>query len=378
VTYLAVALFAGAAVWTSLRRTSHLEGDRVLAWGLALIAAASALRVEAVQEFLMANAPPAVHDLAKHVVIVAGCLCIGAWVRGARGRRPRAWCLLLATTSIVTVLVLVFALNGPWERTHLGFQTRERPWMALYWVTVYTTFVWATATFGVSTVRSRLTRPLAARWGMDLAAVGAFVGVMWALSSMVSVVDLVLDTPSDTAVLHPLGVPPQYLIATSSVLLTAGIMGHLLATARIRRRRHADLRALHAHLVDAVAEHRLASVRPEVAEYHRTIEIMDALATLARYSDPRDESSVRAVVGDRPEPVLRALQIDLAATRRGMDERPGTPADWSEWASDDQSLRDLGRAFRAQTAARRENVLVSVLGHDGGLVPDVSADAGGT
>ncbi|MEK8229114.1 DUF6545 domain-containing protein [Oerskovia sp. M15] len=119
---------------------------------------------------------------------------------------------------------------------------------------------------------------------MNLAAAGAFVGVLWAL---LSIVQVVLQEPGATEAYRFLGIRSRYLIAASSVLLTVGIMGHLLSAARTRRRRRADLTALHSHLVDAVAESMLPAVRSEVAEYHRTIEIMDALATLARYSDPR-------------------------------------------------------------------------------------------
>ncbi|MHA7132857.1 DUF6545 domain-containing protein [Oerskovia turbata] len=376
-TYLAVVLFAGAAAWTAVRHRSHLDGDRALSWGLALVAAASALRIDVVLDAVRDVAPAAVDELAKHVLLGAGCLCIGAWVLGAQGRRPQPLRLVVCIVGVVGLLVLVFALNGPWERQEIGFQTRGRPWMALYWVAFYATFLWATAMFGVSTVRQRRSRPLAARWGMDLAAVGAFLGVLWALSSMVGVVDLVLDAPSSAEAHILLGIPPHHLVAASSVLITVGIMGQLLAAARIRRRRHTDLCELHAHLVDAVAEHRLPAVRPEVAEYHRTIEIMDALATLSRYADPHDAVRVRAVVGDVPESVLRALQIDLATTRRGMDERPASPADWSAWADDDRSLRDLGRAFRGLTSERRAHVLVKALGYDDGLEQDAPADTRG-
>ncbi|GAA3221395.1 DUF6545 domain-containing protein [Oerskovia jenensis] len=370
-TYLAFLLFAGAAGWTALRHRSHLDGDRGLTWGLGLVAAASALRIDAVESFLLTSAPAGVHELAKHALLVAGCLCIAAWVQGTQGRRPRPRHVVVGVACVVSVLVVVFVLNGPWERRDFDFQTAGKPWMALYWATYYGAFWWATATFGISTLRARDERPRGARWGMDLAAAGAFVGVLWAL---LSAVNIVLQDPEATEQFRLLGVRTRYLIAASSLLLTIGIMGHLLTAARTRRRRRADLGALHAHLVDAVAESRLPAVRPEVAEYHRTIEIMDALATLARYSAPRDAEQVRSLVGRAPEPVLRALQIDVAATRRGMDERPPVPADWSDWVTDDQALRDLGRAFREQTSERRANVLVAVLGHDGTLDPDPPVD----
>jgi len=376
-TYLAFVLFAGAAVWTALRHRSHLDGDRALTWGLALVAAASALRIDAVESFLLTSAPAGVHELVKHALLVAGCLCIAAWVQGTQGRRPQPRFLVAGVLGVVGVLVVVFALNGPWDRRDFDFQTAGKPWMALYWAAYYGTFLWATATFGISTLRARGERARGARWGMDLAAAGAFVGVLWAL---LSAVDIVLQDPGAVEQYRFLGIRTRYLIAASSVLLTLGIMGHLLTAARTRRRRRADLSALHSHLVDAVAESRLPAVRPEVAEYHRTIEIMDALATLARYSEPSDAERVRSLVGHAPDPVLRALQIDLAATRRGMDERPPVPADWSDWVTDDQALRDLGRAFREQTSARRAHVLVSALGYDGALDPDdpVQVDADGS
>ncbi|RXR23826.1 hypothetical protein EQW78_10355 [Oerskovia turbata] len=361
-TYLAFLLFAGAAGWTALRHRSHLDGDRALTWALGLVAAASALRIHAVESFLLTSAPAGFHELAKHSLLVAGCLCIAAWVQGTQGRRPRPRHVVVGVVGVVSVLVVVFVLHGPWERRDFDVQTAGRPWMALYWAAYYGAFLWATATFGISTLRSRSERPRGGRWGMDLAAAGAFVGVLWAL---LSAVNIILQEPESLEQLRFLGIRTRYLIATSSVLLTVGIMGHLLSAARTRRRRRAELGALHSHLVDAVAESRLPAVRPEVAEYHRTIEIMDALATLARYSEPQDAARVRALVGDVPEPVLRALQIDLAATRRGMDERPPVPADWGDWVSDDQALRDLGRAFREQTGERRASVLVSVLGYDG-------------
>ena len=361
-TYLAFLLFAGAAVWTALRHRSHLDGDRALTWGLGLVAAASALRIDAVESFVLTSAPAGLHELAKHALLVAGCLCIAAWVQGTQGRRPRPRFVVTGVVGVVSVLVVVFVLNGPWERRDFDFQTAGKPWMALYWAAYYGAFLWATATFGVSTLRARGERPRGGRWGMDLAAAGAFVGVLWAL---LSAVNIVLQEPDGVEQFRVLGIRTRYLIATSSVLLTIGIMGHLLTAARTRRRRRADLSALHAHLVDTVAESRLRAVRPEVAEYHRTIEIMDALATLARYSEPQDAARVRSLVGEAPEPVLRALQIDVAATRRGMDERPPVPADWSDWVTDDDALRDLGRAFREQTSERRESVLVSVLGYDG-------------
>jgi len=359
VTLLAFALFAGAALWTALRHRSQHRGDYALTWGLALVAAASALRISQVESFLLEHAPPGAHELAKHALLVAGCLCIAAWVQGTQGPRPRPTYLASGIVGVVGVLVLVFALNGPWERQDFDLQTGGKPWMALYWAAYYGAFLWATATFGVSTVRNRQDRPRSDRWGMDLAAAGAFVGVLWAL---LSAVNIVLQEPGAIEQYRLLGIRTRYLIAASSILLTLGIMGHLLSAARTRRRRRADLSALHAHLVDAVAESRLSSVRPEVAEYHRTIEIMDALATLARYSAPQDAAQVRSLVGDAPEPVLRALQIDLAATRRGMDERPEVPADWSAWAEDDHALRHLGREFREQTSEKRAVVLAGVLG----------------
>lgn len=361
-TEIAFLLFAGAAAWTAVRHRSHLDGDRAITWGLGLVAAASALRVDTVESAMLTSAPAGVHEVAKHALLVAGCLCIAAWVQGTQGRRPRPRHVVTGVLTMVGVLVVVFVLNGPWERRDLDFQTAGKPWMALYWAAYYGAFLWATATFGVSTLRARGERPRGGRWGMDLAAAGAFVGVLWALCSVVNVIML---EPGAAEPYRFLGIRTRYLIAAASLLLTVGIMGHLLTAARTRRSRRADLDALHAHLVDTVAESRLPAVRPEVAEYHRTIEIMDALAALAHYSEPQDADRVRRTVGEAPEHVLRALQIDLAATRRGMDDRPPTPADWGAWVSDDESLRHLGRAFREQTPSRRADVLVAVLGHDG-------------
>lgn len=371
-TVLAFLLFAGAAAWTAQRRRSHLQGDRALTWGLALVAAASFLRIDEIEALMRTHAPAGVHELAKHVLLVVGCLAITAWVQRTQGRRPQTWCFVAGIICLAGVLIGVFALNGPWDGTDLDLQTAGKPWMAAYWAAYYGAFLCATASFGFSTVGNRRERPLGGRWGMDLAAVGAFIGVLWAL---VSILDVVLKDPAASVQPPFLGVRTQYLVAASSVLLTIGIMGHLLSAAGTRRRRRADLGALHAHLVSAVAESRLPAVRPEVAEYHRTIEIMDALATLARYSEPQDADQVRSLVGDAPAPVLRALQIDLADTRRGMDQRPHVPADWSDWVSDDEALRQLGRAFRSQTEERRTDVLLAVLGHTGEDLDPTPIDA---
>ncbi|MEK8229113.1 hypothetical protein NKG05_29050 [Oerskovia sp. M15] len=160
-TYLAFVLFAGAAVWTALRHRSQLKGDRALTWGLALVAAASGLRIRWVESLVLTHGPAGAHELAKHAMLVAGCLCIAAWVQGTQGRRPRPRHLVAGAVAVVGILVLVFALNGPWEKRDFDLQTEGKPWMALYWAVYYGAFLWATATFGISTLRNLQGRPAA-------------------------------------------------------------------------------------------------------------------------------------------------------------------------------------------------------------------------
>lgn len=344
---VAVVLFVTATAWTGLR--ARTSADATLPLGLAFVALASTLRLAPVAEALKVHAPAGTHEVAKHVALVAGCLFVGVWAYSATtGRAPRTRHVALAGAGVAAAMVGLAVASGPWTTRDLDAQVEDRPLMWVYWALYYGTFVVATATFTYSCVRTRSRRPLRLRWGMDVAAGGALVAVCWAVVSFVA---MLLHDPGGTEPYLVLGIRTRYLVLAASVLLTVGIVGQLVSSAAFARERRRDLEHLHAFVVGAVGDGALRGSSPAVDEYHRTIEILDGLATLALHSRRDDVDHVRIAVPGSPREVILAYQLQIAATRRARDEAPSAdPDDWSTLLADDDALRRLGRALRDRTS----------------------------
>ncbi|PTU58157.1 hypothetical protein DBB34_00355 [Sphaerisporangium cinnabarinum] len=344
---LATALFATAATWTALR--ARTGADATLPLGLAFVAVASALRVPAVAELLKAHAPGGTHEVAKHVALVAGCLFVGVWAYSTTtGHAPRTRSVALAAGLVGGAMVALAVASGPWTTLDLDAQTSDRPLMWVYSALYYGTFVAATATFAVSCVRTRTRRPVRLRWGMDVAAAGALVAVVWAVVSFVA---LLLHEPGSAEPYLVLGVRTRYLVLAASVLLTVGIVGQLASSAAYARERRRDLEHLHAFVVATVGDGGLPGSSAAVDEYHRTIEIFDGLAALSLHSRRDDVDHVRVAVPGSPREVILAYQLQVAATRRARGDAPSVdPDDWSDLLADDDALRRLGRALRDRTS----------------------------
>ncbi len=282
--------------------------------GLAFVAVASALRVPAVAELLKTHAPGGTHEVAKHVALVAGCLFVGVWAYSTTtGHAPRTRYVALAAGLVGGAMIALAVASGPWTTLDLDAQTSDRPLMWFYRALYYGTFVAATATFAVSCVRTRSRRPVRLRWGMDVAAAGALVAVVWAVVSFVA---LLLHEPGSAEPYLVLGVRTRYLVLAASVLLTVGIVGQLASSAAYARERRRDLEHLHAFVVATVGDGGLPGSSAAVDEYHRTIEIFDGLAALALHSRRDDVDHVRVAVPGSPREVILAYQLQVAATRR--------------------------------------------------------------
>ncbi|MFC8797247.1 hypothetical protein ACFT2C_05915 [Promicromonospora sp. NPDC057138] len=358
-TLLGFLFFAAAAVVTALRSRKAHGGDSALPVGLSFLAVASLARLDPVEQLLIAKAPSATYEVVKHLTFTVGAVAIIAWVHTALTGRGTNFLLLWASAAAAAIAMLVlFIANDPWTNDDLTNQTSQKPWMALYWLIYCVTGGLAAGAFGVSALRASRAHGLRYGWGMAIAVLGAASGTAWAVVSLIN-----HASGSSHARESPLGQTANALITVSTVLLCIGGIGHLVLAIVRRRRRQEDLRALHDHLASAVAETRLDSSRVGLAEYHATIEIMDALAVLARYSSVSDVEHVRAAVGDASREVHLAYQIDIAAARRGMDDQPARSEDWSTWLSDDEALRRLGRAFRDRTTPEsRQRVVEQVVG----------------
>ena len=216
-----------------------------------------------------------------------------------------------------------------------------------YWALYYGTFLTATATFAVSCLRTRSQRPLRLRGGMDVAGAGAVVAVVWAVVSFVAMVQ---HEPGSTEPYLVLGLRTRYLVLAATVLLTAGIVGQLASSAAFARERRRDLGHLHTFLTAVVGDGRLRGSSAAVDEYHRTIEILDGLTTLALHSRRDDVDHVRIAVPGSAREVILAYQLQVAAIRKTRGDAPSLdPDDWSALLADDDALRRLGRALRDRT-----------------------------
>lgn len=353
-TTIAVVLFFVATVWTGARARNAAE--TTLPLGLGFVCLASAMRVPAVVPLVVEHLPAPSHEVVKHMALVSGCVLVGIWARSTLVRTsPPLGRVLLLLAVLLTVMGGVVAANGPWTTEDLDLQTRGRPAMWLYWTVYYGTFAAATTLFATAAWTSRSTRPLRQRWGMDVAAAGAVVGIVWAVVSL-----LTLLTRDPVTGLHPLDdIKTRYLILVSSVLATIGLVGQLLTAAVQARRSRRDLEALHRFLVTAVGDEEMHPPGAPESAYHREIEILDAVATLSHHSDPGDADHVRRTLPSVSCEGVVVHQLHVAAARRARGEPPrADTADWSPWLADEDALRRLGRAFRDGCD---ENEVASVL-----------------
>jgi hypothetical protein len=345
-TTIAVALFFVATVWTGARARNATE--TILPLGLGFVCLASAMRVPAVVPLVVEHLPTPSHEVVKHMALVSGCVLVGLWARSTLVRSSPPLGLVLALlAALLAVMGGVVAANGPWTTEDLDLQTRGRPAMWLYWTVYYGAFAAGTTLFATAAWTSRSTRALRQRWGMDAAAVGAVVGIAWAVVSL-----LTLLTRDPVTGLHPLDdIQRRYLIPVSSALATIGLVGQLLTAAVQARRSRRDLEALHRFLVAAVGDEEPRPPGAPVSAYHREIEILDAVATLSHHSAPDDADHVRRTLPGLSREGVVVHQMHIAAARQARGEPPRAhTADWSPWLADEDALRRLGRAFRDHCA----------------------------
>ncbi|WP_265521034.1 hypothetical protein [Oerskovia flava] len=358
---IALITLAVATLWTAWRSRGRGPQASLLPLGLALVSAASALRVPGLYTWVQASLPPGTHEVAKHVLLVSGCLAVAAWVRGSlTSSVVKARTVVVLCAVIAASMTAVFVANGPWTTDDLDAQMVDRPWMVAYWALYYGTFVLAVGAFGWSAFTAGAGKPLRQRWGLDVAALGALVAVAWAI---ISVIALVLHEPGSLEPYLVLGIRTRYLILASSVLAPVGIVAHLAISAGERRRRRRDLGDMHAHLVGLSDEVRLDGASSKVVDYRRQVEILDAIAVLRRCADDRDRETVRNVIPDASPELELAYRLDIAAARRDAGAAPEQPAtdDWGALVSDDTSLARLGRVFRDEVDEEaRRDVLAAV------------------
>ncbi|MEU4364634.1 hypothetical protein [Promicromonospora sp. NPDC023987] len=241
-------------------------------------------------------------------------------------------------------MIAAFAASGPWVAADLDSQTQGKPLMAVYWVVFYGAFIGATAWFAYSALRSRSRRTWQLRWGTDLAAVGAGLATIWAAVSLLALLQQMRDPDGSHLVL---GIQTRYLIVGSSVFTTVGLVGQLTSAAVRARQQRSDLAYLHRYVTTAVS----ATVPPPthdkaVDSYHRTIQILDGIGTLAHYSTAADREALAKRMPISPPEVLVAQQLRMSVARLTDGEPPSTsPADWTEQLKDESSLPRLGRAL---------------------------------
>ncbi|MHA7134148.1 DUF6545 domain-containing protein [Oerskovia turbata] len=344
---VAVAAFATAALWTGLR--ARTSADAPLPLGLGLVALASAMRIPQVADLLRDVAPAPTHEVAKHIALVGGCVFVAAWVMTTlTGRTAPLRRLAAIVIAVAAVMTIVVHASGPWTAYDLDSQSAGRPWMWVYWTLYYGAFVASTSTFAYSALATRTRRPLALRWGMDLSAAGAIIAVAWAVISGIA---MLMHEPGSVEPYLVLGIRTRYLILASSVLVTTGIVGHLVCASALARERRRDLARLHEVVTAAVDDVVLPHATAGVAAYHRTIEILDAMAALSRHSRAEDVERVLAVAPGSTREVVLAYQLQIAAARRARGDAPSAePDDWSELLADEDALRRLGRALRDHTS----------------------------
>lgn len=349
--WIAVAVFLGATIWTAAR--ARTRADVPLPLGLGCVAIASTLRIHAVVEHLRRTTDSPIDEVAKHIALVVGCVLISGWVmQTLTARSPRARVVLGSCLGATAVMITTFTVSGPWAAADLDSQTLGKPLMVVYWVVFYGAFIGATASFAYSALRSRSRRTWQLRWGTDLTAVGAGLATVWAVVSLLALLQQIRD-PSGTNLVF--GIQTRYLIVGSSVFTTVGLVGHLSSAAIHARRQRSSLAYLHRYVTAAVSATVPLPTRDKaVASYHRTIQILDAIGTLAHYSTKSDRDAVVERMPDAPPAVLLAQQLRMSVARLADGKSSSTsPADWTEQLKDESSLPQLGRALEA-TANHRE------------------------
>lgn len=343
--WIAVAVFLGATIWTAAR--ARTWADAPLPLGLGCVAIASALRIHAVVDHVRQTTDSPVDEVAKHIALVVGCVLISGWVmQTLTARSPRTPVVVGTCVCAAALMITTFATSGPWVAADLDSQTLGKPLMAIYWVVFYGAFIGATASFAYSALRSRARRSWQLRWGTDLTAVGAGLATIWAVVSLLALLQQMRDPDGSHLVL---GIQTRYLIVGSSVFTTVGLVGQLTSAAVHARRQRSGLAYLHRYVTRAVS----ATVPPPthdkaVDSYHRTIQILDGIGTLAHYSTAFDRDALSARSPGAPPEVLVAQQLRMATVRLTKGEpRSTSPADWTDQLKDESSLPRLGRALEA-------------------------------
>ena len=343
--WIAVLAFLGATIWTAAR--ARTRADSSLPLGLGCVVIASTLRTQAVVDHVRRITESPIDEVAKHVALVVGCVLISGWVmQTLTARMPRATVIMGACFCAATVMITTYFASSPWVAADLDSQTSGKPLMAVYWVVYYGAFIGATAGFAYSALRSRSRRVWQLRWGTDLTAVGAGLATIWAVVSLLALLQQMRDPDGSHLVL---GIQTRYLIAGSSAFTTVGLVGHLASAAAHARHHRSGLAYLHRYVTTAVS----GTVPPPthdnaVESYHRTIQILDGIGTLAHYSTASDRDALSDRTPETRPEILVAHQLRMAAARLANGEpRSTSPANWTEQLKDESSLPRLGRALEA-------------------------------
>lgn len=343
--WIAVAVFLGATIWIAAR--ARTRADAALPLGLGCVMIASALRTHPVVDHVRRATDSPVDEVAKHIALVVGCVLISGWVmQTLTARTPRMSVVVGACICAAAMMIATFAASGPWVAADLDSQTVGKPLMAVYWVVFYGAFIGATAWFAYSALRSRSRRTWQLRWGTDLTAVGAGLATIWAVVSLLALLQQMRDPDGSHLVF---GIQTRYLIVGSSVFTTVGLVGQLTSAAVHARQRRSGLAFLHRYVTTAVS----ATVPPPthdkaVDSYHRTIQILDGIGTLAHYSTASDRETLAERMPEAAPEVLVAQQLRMAMARMTDGEpRSTSPADWTEHLKDESSLPRLGRALES-------------------------------
>lgn len=353
VTTIAAALFAIAGGWTLLHRKG--VDDVVLSVGLFLVAGACLSRIDALEHGAQNLLPGGTGELVKHLLIATGCICIASYGSAVVLNRPvKAKVVAGAGIGASATMCVAFFTNGPWTNADLSEQLTDRPWMIAYWIAYYGAFCWSVIALGLAALRGNSQAPRRHAAWLILLALASLVAVVWALLSIAK--NLFLLTGADPAILDAIRSPAA---ATFSVCLMVGFLGYTIHRTIDRSREVRCLEALHHRLTVLVPEVQLVTLSPEIADYHRDIEIADALSMLAPFNNVSDAALIEAVLGHTKTNVARAYCIEIAAERRKQGGTPNSPITF-DWTADGGALVEVGRAMSERNFSDGRRKVTSV------------------
>lgn len=350
---VAAALFVSAGGWTLLR---HRSSDEVVfSVGLFLVACACLIRVDALELAAQDVLPGGTSELIKHVLIATGCICIASYGSAVVLNRPiRPLLVTCVSIGAAVVMAAVFVAQGPWTNADLSEQLAGKPWMIAYWAAYYGAFCWSVIALGTAALRGNSAESRRHAAWLILLAIASGVALVWALLSIAK--NVFLLSGIDTTVLDAIRIPAA---AAFSVLLMTGFLGYAAHRWVDYRREQQHLAVLHKRLIALVPEVQLTTPSAGIADYHRSIEIADALSVLSSFTDLSDSDLIKTVLGTTSTATARAYSVEIAAERRACNKASVSPCDF-EWASDDDALVDVGRAISRPSFPRNRLKVTSV------------------